>query len=40
MRALGDKGGLKELHDNFERAKNAVDANFLKTRDLIERILQ
>lgn len=40
MRALADKGGIKELHENFEKAKNTVDADFLKTRDLIQRILQ
>lgn len=37
---MAEKGDLKTLHENFNATAQQVEADFLKTKDLISRISQ
>ena len=40
VRALAEKGDLKAIHDRLRASEEKVEADFLKVRDLIDRIIQ
>lgn len=40
VRALAEKGELKSLHEKCNQIQDKVDADFLKTRDLLDRIVK
>lgn len=40
VRAMAEKGELKALHDRYSQIEAQVEADYLKTRDLISRIKQ
>ena len=40
VRAYADKGDLKTLHENFRKISEKVDVDFLKVRDLLDRIIR
>lgn len=40
VRAFADKGDLRALHEKCKSMQEKVDADFLKVRDLIDRIIQ
>lgn len=40
VRAMAEKGDLKTLHDKCKSIQEKVDADYLKVRDLLDRITQ